>query len=125
MLDGSQVTVPMMRQSTNLGYGEGEGVQVVELPYDGQELSMVILVPQAGQFESFEDALNAAQVASLLRSTGMMLGKASKPAKKKPATEAKPRKRARPRKVTERKRKAKAARKAGRGKGGPKKAAGK
>jgi len=56
------------------------------------------------------------QVASLLRSMGMILGKPSKPTKKKaveaaPAAAAKPRKRAKPRKPSERKLKAKAARK--------------
>jgi small subunit ribosomal protein S16 len=59
------------------------------------------------------------QVASLLRSTGMTLGKPSKPTKKKPveaapAVAAKPRKRAKPRKPSERKLKAKAARKTAR-----------
>lgn len=55
------------------------------------------------------------QVASLLRSTGMTLGKASKPTKKAaPAGEAaKPRTRRKPRKVSERKAKAKVARAAG------------
>jgi serpin B len=66
-LDGGRVTVPMMRQSTHLGYAEDEGVQLVELPYDGQELSMLILLPAAGQFESFEAALDAERVGTMLR----------------------------------------------------------
>ncbi len=54
------------------------------------------------------------QVASLLRTAGMTLGKPSKPTKKAAgAAAAKPRQRAKPRKVSERKVKAKAARKAG------------
>jgi serpin B len=66
-LDGSQVTVPMMRQNESLGYAEGAGYQVVELPYDGQEMSMVILLPAKGQFQAFESALDAARVEAILQ----------------------------------------------------------
>jgi serpin B len=58
--------VPMMRQTESLGYAEGPGYQAVELPYDGHELSMVILLPEAGGFEAFEDGLDAGQVESIL-----------------------------------------------------------
>jgi serpin B len=66
LLDGSQVTVPMMEQIEFFGYAEGEGYQAVELPYDGEELSMVILLPEAGRFEEFASALGAERVASIL-----------------------------------------------------------
>jgi serpin B len=59
LLDGSQVTVPMMKQTESFGYADGAGYQAVELRYDGGELSMVILLPEAGQFEAFETALDA------------------------------------------------------------------
>jgi len=62
LLDGGQVTVPMMKQTESFGYTDGEGYQAVELPYDGRELSMVILLPEAGQFEAFEEGLQAQQV---------------------------------------------------------------
>jgi serpin B len=68
LLDGSQVTVPMMSQKESFGYAEGDGYQAVELPYDGDELSMVILLPTSGQFESFEEALDAAQVDGIIGS---------------------------------------------------------
>jgi len=66
LLDGSQVTVPMMRQDAHFRYFAGEGVQAVELPYDGEEVSMVILVPDKGRFPAFEAALTADQVADIL-----------------------------------------------------------
>jgi serpin B len=59
LLDGEQVTIPMMKQAESSGYAGGEGYQAIELPYDGGELSMVILLPKAGQFEAFEEALEA------------------------------------------------------------------
>lgn len=42
---GQQVVVPMMAQKLECGYGEAEGVQVLELPYVGHALSMVVLLP--------------------------------------------------------------------------------
>jgi len=66
LLDGGQVTVPMMKQMESFGYTEGEGYQAVELPYDGGELSMVILLPEAGKFEAFEETLNAQQVDAII-----------------------------------------------------------
>ena len=66
LLDGDQVTMPMMRQTESFGYAAGQGYQAVELPYDGRELSMVILLPEAGQLESFEAMLDAGQVESIV-----------------------------------------------------------
>ena len=64
--DGGEVTVPMMRQTKSLDYAEGDGYQAVELPYNGRELSMVILLPTAGQFEAFEGSLNAERVNAIM-----------------------------------------------------------
>ena len=66
LLDGSQITVPMMRQTESYGYAQGDGYQAVELPYDGGELSMVILLPDSGQFQAFEEALDAATAAAII-----------------------------------------------------------
>lgn len=59
LIDGSEVTVPMMAQTESFGYAVGEGYQAVELPYDGNELSMVILVPNSSEFDDFESSLDA------------------------------------------------------------------
>jgi serpin B len=66
LLDGGQVSVPMMRQTESFGYTEGEGYQAVDLQYDGNELSMVILLPEAGQFQAFEEGLQAQQVDAIM-----------------------------------------------------------
>jgi serpin B len=66
LLDGGQVTVPMMRQTESFGYTQGEGYQAVELLYDGDELSMVILLPASGNFEAFEEGLQAQQISDII-----------------------------------------------------------
>jgi serpin B len=76
LLGGGQVTVPMMEQAEYFGYAEGEGYQAVELPYDGGELSMVILLPASGNFSDFEEALHGEQVYDIiseLQLTGVAL----------------------------------------------------
>ena len=66
-LDGRDVTVPMMRETESLRYSEGNGYQAIELPYDGRELSMLILLPQTGQFEAFEKSLDAEQANDIIQ----------------------------------------------------------
>ena len=67
LLDGGHVIVPMMKQTESFGYTEGEGYQAVELLYDGGELSMVVLLPEAGQFEAFAEGLQAQQVDTIIK----------------------------------------------------------
>ncbi len=67
LLNGNKVTVPMMGQTKSFGYAKGDGYQAVELPYDGRELSMVILLPEQGKFASFEASLNRQLVASIIQ----------------------------------------------------------
>ena len=58
LLNGSTVTVPMMQQQASFGYAERDGVQIVELPYDGHELSMVILLPGKDGLENLENEMD-------------------------------------------------------------------
>lgn len=66
--DGGRVSVPMMYQRNEFRYAEGADYQAVELPYKGGngDLAMVIVLPAAGSFADFEDALDAARVQSVL-----------------------------------------------------------
>jgi len=66
LLDGKEVTLPMMSQTESFGYAEGDDYQAVELPYDGGELSMVIFLPREDHFEAFEGALDAEQVDAIV-----------------------------------------------------------
>jgi len=66
LLDGRTVEVPVMGQKESLRYAEGDGYQAVELPYDGDELALVVLLPAAGDFAKFEAGLSADRVAAIL-----------------------------------------------------------
>jgi serpin B len=68
LLDGSTVSVPMMMQTAQFGYAAGQGYQAVVLPYEGDRMAMVILLPDEGQFTAFEQALSADQFDSVLGS---------------------------------------------------------
>ena len=58
LLDGSTVEVQMMNQRANLNYMRAEGYQAVELPYMDSSMAMYVLLPDAGNFEAFEQALD-------------------------------------------------------------------
>jgi serpin B len=76
LLDGSKVTVEMMRQTDGFNYMEGDSYQAIELPYDGGELSMLILFPDENAFMSFESALDSdlvSETISELRNTEIAL----------------------------------------------------
>lgn len=66
LLNGDDIGVPMMQQTEEFGYTEGNGYQAVELLYDGGELSMVIMLPQPGKFDEFESSLDAQLLAEII-----------------------------------------------------------
>ncbi|AKU08328.1 serpin family protein [Haloferax gibbonsii] len=61
-LDGGESTVPLMRQELKANYADLPSAQAVELPYLGREVSMVLLLPDEGEFESYERNLNASRL---------------------------------------------------------------
>jgi serpin B len=68
LIDGSDVMMPMMRQTESFGYSRGPDCLAVELPYDGEELSMLILLPDKGRFEVFEEGLDAHVMDTIINS---------------------------------------------------------
>jgi serpin B len=59
LLDGSQVTVPLMHSvGTRVPYLAGEGYQAVVLPYRGYAVEMILIVPDARRYEQIEQGLS-------------------------------------------------------------------
>jgi len=67
-LAGGITSVPMMQQELSANYATWDGGQAVELPYNGNTLSMILLVPDTDTFEAFEAGLDAAQYGAILAS---------------------------------------------------------
>jgi serpin B len=57
-LDGSTVEAKMLRREADLRYYEGEGFAAVDVPYYGNELSMLLIVPDAGKYQSVRTTLS-------------------------------------------------------------------
>jgi serpin B len=67
LLDGSDVTVPMMSgERFGLPYAKGDGYQAIELPYKGGTAAMDILLPDQGNFDAFEASLEGQSLDDIL-----------------------------------------------------------
>lgn len=67
-LDGTEVTVPLMTGQSAQRYAQGSDYRAAELDYDGDEISMLLVVPDEGAFESFVSAFDAAKLAEIVGS---------------------------------------------------------
>lgn len=63
-LDGTSVEVPLMRGQVASAVNSGEGWLAAEIPYAGDEVSMVLVVPE--DLEAFEARLDAALLAEIV-----------------------------------------------------------
>ncbi len=62
MESGEKIIVPMMRLTDDdlrFNYAESDGVQVLELPYLGDKISMLVLLPRTGIANHLESMLSA------------------------------------------------------------------
>lgn len=67
-LDGQTVDANMMHLLQDYKFTEGDGWLAVEVPYDGRQLSMVIVLPASGRFEEIQGSMDQAFVASVTQS---------------------------------------------------------
>ncbi len=65
-LEGDPVIVPMMNQTMIFNHGEGDDYLAVELPYRGEEISMLVLAPKEGKFREFESGLDSQKLADII-----------------------------------------------------------
>lgn len=59
LADGTEVTVPRMRKRDYLRYAETPEYQAVLLPYVGQQVSALVVLPRAGAVEAVESTVGA------------------------------------------------------------------
>jgi len=65
-LDGSTSNVSMMNGVSERSYKKSEGFEAVAMPYFGNELDMLTIVPDAGTFKTFESSLTGAKVLEIM-----------------------------------------------------------
>jgi serpin B len=70
LLDGSVASVPTMHGTLESSCATGAGWTAATLPYVGSQLDMVLLVPDAGAFESVEASLDGAALDAALGALG-------------------------------------------------------
>jgi serpin B len=68
---GGEVRVPLMHQIDKFRYGEADGLQLVELPYAGGDLSMLVLLPREVGPGSLEAKLSARAVEGWMSEMGV------------------------------------------------------
>lgn len=64
----NSVQTPMMSISDDFNYTETEDLQVLEMLYDGEDLSMLILLPKENNIETLEEQLSLANIEQWKRS---------------------------------------------------------
>ena len=76
-VDGDATTVAAMSMSRSFLYASGEGWQSVELDYEGEQMAMALLVPDAGKLGEYEQgaALAGLTEAAAYRSVRLTLPK--------------------------------------------------
>jgi serpin B len=57
----------MMNQEHDFRYVKGDDYKAIELPYVGEQVSMIILLPKDGRFEKFERSLNTKKLALIIK----------------------------------------------------------
>jgi len=81
LINGETVNVPMMSigHPENFSYAAGSGWQAISLPYKGSLNEMVVIVPDAGTFDSFEAGLTAERYNEILAAMAPQLVALSMP----------------------------------------------
>jgi serpin B len=65
-LDGTENMVPMMHGTKGLQFCVGDGYRAVAMPYKGGEYSMVLVLPDEGEFKRFERELDSQLLGTIM-----------------------------------------------------------
>ncbi len=65
--DGSSVNVPLMRGKVGSRFYSESGLRAAAIPYDGEELSMVIMIPDQVDLQTFEATLTGAKIQAVIQ----------------------------------------------------------
>ena len=65
LLDGQETQAPMMFQRNNYRWQVDDGYQAVELPYEGKTFALLVLMPDEGTFETFEQTLTGERLQAI------------------------------------------------------------
>lgn len=76
--DGSTAEVPFMHQSIRTNYAELDVAEAIELPYVGEEVSMVLIRPK-GELAAFEEQLDAETLFGIFDALGDAAGELAMP----------------------------------------------
>ena len=61
---GASATAEMMHQTNDFNYGETKDLQILEMNYLGNDLSMLIILPKENNLNSLENSISVANLAS-------------------------------------------------------------
>lgn len=64
--DGTAVQVPTMRGKVGSAFYSDAGLKAAAIPYDGNELSMVVMIPDQVDLDTFEASLTGAKVKQVI-----------------------------------------------------------
>lgn len=79
-LSGSTHEVPMMHHTdVTVPYTEVDGAQAVDLPYVGGEVSMLVILPPDGEFESYEQSFDGETLTAIVENLERTEGRVELP----------------------------------------------
>jgi serpin B len=76
LINGQKTKVKMMFQENRFNYYENDDLQLLEMPYKGDKVSMVIILPKAGKFETVENMMDEKKLQEWTKSATKMEVKA-------------------------------------------------
>jgi serpin B len=68
LINGQKTKVKMMFQKNTFNYYENDDLQLLEIPYKGNKISMVIILPKVGKFKTVENMMDEKKLQEWLKS---------------------------------------------------------